>query len=291
MPGSGLFQDYMLSLATDGSPDGSADYLLTYDTSGSALKKTLINSLPATGSGIPTDGWIAPGDTWTYASADGPTGVFTITGVDRTSILQAGMRVKYTQTTAKYGIITSGSFGGGNTTIKIYGGTDYTLANAAITSPFYSPVKAPFGFNCDPDKWTVVVTDTTDAIQSSPTASTWYNLGSISISIPIGCWRVLYEVQMETNKGSATVIDQYATLSTANNSESDTSMTSYSIFVGSSGALARAELHVHRERFLTLTSKTTYYLNSETTQTGTTDINFRGDRNTPTVIRAICGYL
>jgi hypothetical protein len=50
MPGSGLFQDYMLSLATDSSPDSAGDWLITYDTSGSANKKIHPSALQTSGS-------------------------------------------------------------------------------------------------------------------------------------------------------------------------------------------------------------------------------------------------
>lgn len=77
----------------------------------------------------------------TYASAS----TFTVAG-DQTSVYTVGARIKLTQTTVKYFVVTASSFGGGNTTVTVTGGTDYSLANAAITSPFYSYVAAPQGF-------------------------------------------------------------------------------------------------------------------------------------------------
>lgn len=90
------------------------------------------------GSGIPADGWVSAGETWTYASADDPTFTFTISG-DVTTKYSAGMRVKLTQTTAKYFIVTNAAYSAPDTTIAIYGGTDYDLAKVAISSPYYSP--------------------------------------------------------------------------------------------------------------------------------------------------------
>jgi hypothetical protein len=40
------------SLTADASPDGAADYVLTYDTSASVHKKVLLNNLPSSGSGL-----------------------------------------------------------------------------------------------------------------------------------------------------------------------------------------------------------------------------------------------
>jgi len=88
-----------------------------------------------------TDGWTEITDTLTYASATS----FTIAGVDRTAVYTKGTRIKLTQTSTKYFVVTSSSFST-NTTVNITAGTDYTLANAAITNPFYSYQANPQGY-------------------------------------------------------------------------------------------------------------------------------------------------
>lgn len=87
------------------------------------------------------DGWIYPTDTWTYASAT----TFTIAGVDRTAQFPVGTKIKLTQTTAKYFYVTASSFST-NTTITVTGGSDYSLANATITTPALSYDATPQGF-------------------------------------------------------------------------------------------------------------------------------------------------
>lgn len=87
------------------------------------------------------DGWQPATDTWTYASAT----TFTIAGVDRTAIFTSGTKIKLTQTTAKYFYVVGSAFST-NTTVTVTGGTDYTLANAAITLPNYSYASNPQGF-------------------------------------------------------------------------------------------------------------------------------------------------
>lgn len=106
-----------------------------------------------------TDGWLSISDTLTYASATS----FTISGVDRTSVFTKGTRIKLTQTSAKYFVVTSSSFST-NTTVTITGGTDYTLANAAITSPYYSYQASPQGY----PTW-FSYTPTFSGFSSSPT--------------------------------------------------------------------------------------------------------------------------
>ncbi len=228
-------------------------------------------------------GWIDAGETWTYASADAPTFTFTVSA-DVTTKYSIGMKIKLTQTTVKYFIITGVSaYTGGNTTITVYGGTDYTLANAAITSPYFSFVRAPYGFPMSRTKWTVEITDTSDRDQASPTQNTWYNLGSISISIPIGAWRLYYEVFAHGAKTN-TNLPVYTTLSTANNSESDKQLTGlvygYSVAAGT----------IHKEKNLVLTSKTSYYLNTRTLIASVTSIGNTNSYST-LIIRAVCEYI
>ncbi len=240
----------------------------------------------AGGSGIPNDGWVdASADTWTYASADSPTFTFTITG-DFTAILTPGTRLKLTQTTVKYFIVTAVSVSSGTTTVTIYGGTDYTLANAAISANYYSRVKGPAGFNLDPAKWTQTFSDTADRGQANPTGGTWYNIGTSTLAIPIGCWLVSYHVALDMRKSPAGNGDINATLSTANNSESDSSMTDLYITTVPTSVLINS---LSAQRTLTLAAKTSYYLNGKTGSTSLT-LDFRGDA-VATVIRAVCAYL
>lgn len=83
------------------------------------------------------DGWISANETWTYASAT------TITVPSGAASKYAkGDKIKLTQTTVKYFYIV----GVADTVLTITGGSSYTLANAAITSPYYSYASTPQGF-------------------------------------------------------------------------------------------------------------------------------------------------
>lgn len=118
-------------------------------------------------------GWIEESEvvTWTYVSADAPSFVISI-NTDATGYLMRGMRVKLTQTTVKYAIITAvGSYAAGATQITLYGGTDYTVTNAAISEPAFSSYKAPFGFSVNPEKWTVTFSTEDYFQQNSPNPS------------------------------------------------------------------------------------------------------------------------
>jgi hypothetical protein len=233
-------------------------------------------------------GWINFPIQPAYERADSPTFVMIFdSSVDIMSILGVGDRIKLTQTTIKYFIVTGIADVFGATEVTMYGGTDYTLTNAEITNAMYSHAKYPFGFPSDPLKWSVVVTNTTEYTQNSPTAGTWYNLGSINISVPIGKWDISYELAMEQNRASADYITMFPTLSTTSSSASDGNwrsvlqvkpMTNYTV-----------PFYKIRKGML-FTSKTTYYLNIMTDQSGTTNIRIRGSLLTTKIV-AECCYL
>jgi hypothetical protein len=90
---------------------------------------------------IINDGWIPSSDTWTYASAS----TFTVSG-DKTAIYKKGTKLKFTQTSVKYAVVVSSSYSAPNTTVTILVNTSYTIANASITSPYYTYVENPQGW-------------------------------------------------------------------------------------------------------------------------------------------------
>jgi len=97
-------------------------------------------------------GWLRSRVAWTYASAT----TFTCPG-DYTLVFHKGTKLLWTQTTAKYAYVQSVSYSAPNTTVTINGGSDYTVANAAVVNPYYSYAARPQGF---PDwfNWTGVPT-------------------------------------------------------------------------------------------------------------------------------------
>lgn len=88
-----------------------------------------------------TDGWVTDPNSWTYASAT----TFTVSG-DQTDIYVKGVKLAFTQTTQKYGYVVDSSYSAGTTTVTLTGGSDYSLANASVTNPYYSRTTSPWGF-------------------------------------------------------------------------------------------------------------------------------------------------
>lgn len=81
--------------------------------------------------------WVAGSGTWTYASAT----TITVPAADA-ALMVVGTKIWITQTTSKFYYVTAVS----GTTVTVSGGSDYTVANAAITAPYFSNAQNPFGF-------------------------------------------------------------------------------------------------------------------------------------------------
>lgn len=248
-------------------------------------------------------GWNPVSQTWTFASADDPIYKIYVSGdITSNPDYKVGNRIKCTNNSTTFlGIIHKiGSYDAGNdrTPIDVSGGTDYDLANSAITAPCISKIKSPDGFPMDRDKWDVVVVTTDSPTKSSPVAtSTWYGGSGLtptgpSIDLPIGSWEVYYSAVVDINVTLAanTAIGNRVTLSTANNSESDKELTSAcAIFAPAGTAIQRATYHA--EKTITVSVKTTYYLNIITTVASTTSLVMNPSAAFRNVIRAADVYL
>ena len=105
-------------------------------TSGNVLTSDGTDWTSAAPAAANTDGWTAAG-TFTYASA---TTITVASGA--AAIYSKGDKIKLTQTTVKYFYI----IGVADTVLTVTGGSNYTVANAAITSPYYSHQESPVGF-------------------------------------------------------------------------------------------------------------------------------------------------
>lgn len=238
-------------------------------------------------------GWISANETWTYASVDDPTGVITISG-NVTTKYSLGMRIKFTNGgNVIYGIITAISYSSPNTTMTFLHEIDPTdslalhlMASSAITNNYYSNVKAPYGFPLNPDKWSVKVIHTTQRSQVT-TDTTIYNLGNISITLPVGLWEINYQMTGQIGSASSTVGGKYATfgLSTANN----TLIGEYAVTMGN-GDVKFIRQFANRTFLFTALSKTILYMNMQDAVGGNT-IYFIIGANNPFNITAKCVYL
>lgn len=277
--------------ATSKSMPVDADELSIVDSAaGNGIKRLTWANLKAALTSVlaAANGWISSSATWSYSSLDSAayTGVINV-AADMTGLIGKGDRISYVQSsTQKWGIVTNvGTYLGGTTPITFFYGTNTALANATITSPMFSHVKNPFGFPSEQAKWTITITDTTNLVQASPVAGTYYNLGSLSMAVPIGVWSLSFQgVAWDdvTNAQCSMVL----ALSTSNNSLSDATFQDYFIGYGTS-VVAN---NLKKTKTINLVSKTTYYLIVMTGSSGVANIRIRGDVVT-TEIRAVCAYL
>lgn len=91
----------------------------------------------------PLDGWV-PDTTepWTFSSST----AFTVSG-DQTAKFPPGTRIKLTQSgTVAYFVVSSSTFAAPTTTVNITGGSDFTLANSAISANYHSYEANPQGY-------------------------------------------------------------------------------------------------------------------------------------------------
>jgi len=198
--------------------------------------------------------------TLTYSSYGSTSKVGVLaSSADITSYVQRGDRIKFSQTTGgtKYGIIQKVT----STLVTVYFGTDYSLANETITSPTFSKLKSPQGFDTNPAKWTREYTDNVERIQGSPVNNTWYNNGAPQLVIGVGLWRTSFYLQAGSNTISGTArVDTRVTLSTTNNGETDPDMTT-----NWGNTSAYSSIPAFKEKVLDISTEATYYLNSGVT--------------------------
>lgn len=262
----------------------AANDFLVASGAGVYVKKTLAETQAILGCRL--TGWIdAPA--LTFSAADAPVYTVTCNG-DYTLIIPVGARIALTHSGAtKYFIVVKTSYSSPNTTFTLYGGTDYTLAAGAITNPYYSIAKAPVGFPLDPAKWSETLSSYSDAFQASPAENTWYNLGSLSMDLPIGVWRVSYQVCAYVQVDLVPPV-LYVSLSTSNNTETDSNWTAKTEMPLLSGFCVYT---VHRAGPpISLAAKTTYYLIEMVSVASVTTLSLQGSASRHTII-AECVYL
>lgn len=192
-------------------------------------------------------------------------------------------------TTLDYAIIQKASFST-NTTLTVQVPEGCTIpTTGGVSAVSYSTQKAPYGMPVQVDKWYLEMLCFSDLEQNSPTASTWYNPGSLQLNIPVGAWRAYYSAFFYGYKAGSNAFAMKGTLSTANNTEAHKDFTVYS-----GGALSPTNTEVqqtiNKEKQLTLSSATPYYINVQTGTAASNAVGTRGDI-IPTIVRAENSYL
>lgn len=241
----------------------------------------------------PPFSWYPVNEVWTYASAAAPTFTLTIPG-DHSMTYWPKQRVRLTQTTVKYFIITKVAYSAPDTTLTLYGGTDYALTADPIVGPAFSMDSCPMGFPMDPAKWTVLVTDTENKIKNTPiTANVWYGGATgwgtganLTITVPIGVWDLSYQAPAGGGK-TAAVFGVYVALSTTNAADGTGVLPAMKAYQEGSVDIG---LFVHRECQVNLPAAQTYWL-MMMTATASVSILTMYNALGYAVLQAKCAYL
>lgn len=235
-------------------------------------------------------GWTEFDLTATYYSADAPSYKLQAP-VALYDYVSPGYRVRLKQGgDYKYFIVTKLDTTGDYVHVTMYGGTDYSLADASITDLAFSPQKAPYRFPLDPAKWTEEVRDPNNRTQASPVSGTWYNLhSSHKIDLPVGVWHVSYFAFAEVIYSTAVEYDLRVALSTSTSSVTDGDLFILKeMFISGSGYHFGSDYQ--RAKTITVTSPATYYLIAMQGISDATELGFYG-AVISTVISAVCAYL
>lgn len=158
--------------------------------------------------------------------------------------------------------------------------------SGGVSAVSYSTYKSPYGFPGQKAKWQILFNSRTSPSQSGAVISTWYNIGSGQLSVPIGAWNLDYQaLVIMTSAGG--VADVQATLSTANNSNTDLDMVS-NAYVSSTSQMSQS---FYKAKAYDLSATTTYYLNTQFTTAVATVVLYNYGTISATVIRAENAYL
>jgi hypothetical protein len=126
-------------------------------------------------------------------------------------------------------------------------------------------------------------------VQASPTLGTYYNPGTVKITVPIGSWKLKWSALFSI-ESSDTTHNKYgdATLSTSNSAESNANFTAFT----SIGLVSNVYLPTLKEDNVICASKTDYFLiaRMESYSFAVTDVGFRNDLS-QTLLAAVCTYV
>jgi hypothetical protein len=117
------------------------------------------------------DGWVGVSDAWSYASAT------TITvPSDATTKYSVGDKIKLVQSAStKYFYITAVAA----TLLTVTGGSDYTVANSAISGVYYSKESTPLGF----PQWFAYTPSSVLGFSVNPTALYRFTISGRSVTV------------------------------------------------------------------------------------------------------------
>lgn len=191
----------------------------------------------------------------------------------------------------EYGIITKVSFSNPTTTVTLFTGSISSIPNQTLNLPVYSTVESPFGFSSAEADWAVITINTAFTLGTPSSTNTLFNDKSLNIIVPTGKWKLGFEGALEESFSVSSVFAPYGGLSTSPTAASDQDLIAG--WVSRPGSTGSSAMFIKREKELSITSATPYYLVVATqTAGGTTTVGFDGGPQLGnTIIRAVCAYI
>lgn len=212
-----------ISALTELTSLASNDYIIVLDSSANIAKKITV----ANAFGVPEATWTAAGETWTYSAWSSSTRIGVITvPTDATTKYQAGNRIKISQTTGgtKYGIIHLVTA----TALHVFFPSGTTLNNETISTPMYSALDTPKGFDKNESLWRIEVVPVANT-GNTPAKNTWYRPSTTGvITYGAGLWLLDYRASVRVAGSGSSWASQNTTLSTTTGSETISESTVYS---------------------------------------------------------------
>ncbi len=254
----------------------------------SSITNSVIDDMRTAAQAVKNGGWQALSsawDAWAYSAWDSTRHYGTITVPD-SSIFTLGQKVRFWQLTGgwKYGFITAKPNG---TSIGVYMGQSYSLANERIYLPAYSRDQAPDGFNRDPsiwqEKWQTNVQLNMGVVGTSIVNVTGANLPTCP-----NLWDLEFCAYGQLTHAGTTYLQHILGISSANNSWSDKELKAGGVTLNVS--LSQVDNNFYKRKTVLTTVNTTWYLNTTSLQAGTTQY-VNGLTNLPVYMLATCAYL
>ncbi len=187
-------------------------------------------------------------------------GSATATNADSPFALGNDLASAYTKGTTDFGIVMATSFST-NTTVTVQVPEGCTIpTSGGVSAVAYSAQRNPYGFPGQRGKWRLTsMAKTIVSNGGSVSVGTWLNIGYRQFYLPTGSWMLGFNAVPYYYRTGINA-EFKGTLSTANNTESNTELTIASSVEGASGTMA-ARNSVNRETDVTISSATQYYLN------------------------------
>lgn len=186
----------------------------------------------------------------------------------------------------EYGIVMANSFST-NTTLTVQVPEGYSLpTSGGIGTVSYSTQKTPYGFISDESKWTLTTISRGSNINNgASTGDTYYNVGSMSLSVPVGVFKLTANINVQATMGAATSHGAAAAIGSSAGNSKDVAQAT-----GAYSASADVRASCYMNAFVRPTTATSYYINIASVDQNATNLYLVGATQ-DCILTAECTYV